>query len=143
MAGLIWLPDDNTRIDIIPPKPKIAHRFQLTPTFERWWYFAADFGGGQWAIRDADGGEDVLTYRDYRIINGIEQRRRERRRAGRVFRVRLCVQPQIRILQRSAELRPTRHADGAAGHHVLMPLAAGLARRVLFTAETRRASPAS
>jgi hypothetical protein len=74
VAGLIWLPDDNTRIDIIPPKPKIAHRFQVAPTFERWWYFAADFGGGQWAIRDANGGEDVLTYQDYRIINGVEQR---------------------------------------------------------------------
>lgn len=74
IAGLIWMPDDNTRIDLIPPKPRIAHRFQVAPTFERWWYFAAEFGGGQWAIRRADGTDDVLTYRDYRVLNGVEQR---------------------------------------------------------------------
>jgi hypothetical protein len=74
VGGLIWLPDDNTRIDLIPPKPKIAHRFQVGQGFERWWYFAAEFGGGEWAIRRENGADDVLTYRDFRVMNGIEQR---------------------------------------------------------------------
>ena len=77
LAGLIWLPDDNTRFELIPPKPRIAHRFQATPTFERWWYFAAEWGGGQWAIQRVggpqNGEDDVVAYRDWRIINGVEQ----------------------------------------------------------------------
>ena len=73
LAGLIWVPDENTRFELVPPRPRIAHRFWIGDGFERWWYFAAEFGGGEYAIRRADGSNDVTDIEDWRIINGIEQ----------------------------------------------------------------------
>jgi hypothetical protein len=73
LVGLVWVPDDNTRFELIPPRPRVAHRYWIGDGYERWWYFAAEFGGGEWAIRRANGANDVLDMQDWRIINGIEQ----------------------------------------------------------------------
>ena len=74
LAGLIWVPDEKTRgFELVPPRPRIAHRFWVGNGFERWWYFAGEFGGGQYAIRRADGANDVTDIEDWRIINGMEQ----------------------------------------------------------------------
>ncbi len=73
LAGLMYLPDDNTRFELIPPRPRLAHRFQVGYGFERWWYFAAEFGGGEYAIRRASGENDLVDIEDFRAINGVEQ----------------------------------------------------------------------
>lgn len=73
LAGLLWVPEANTRVELIPPRPRVAHRFWIGNGFERWWYFAAEFGGGEWAIRRASGANDVVDVQDWRIINGMEQ----------------------------------------------------------------------
>ncbi len=73
VAGLIYIPDENTRFELVPPRPRIAHRFEVQRTLERWWYFAAEFGGGEWAIRRALGADDVVSEQEYRIINGVQQ----------------------------------------------------------------------
>lgn len=73
LAGLLWVPEDGTRVEFIPPRPRVAHRFWIGNGFERWWYFALEFGGGQWAVRRANGDNDVVDMQDWRIINGMEQ----------------------------------------------------------------------
>jgi hypothetical protein len=73
LAGLIWVPEESTRFELVPPRPRIAHRFWIGEGFERWWYFAAEFGGGEWAIRRANGANDVVDIEDWRVINGMEQ----------------------------------------------------------------------
>ncbi len=73
LAGLLWVPDEDTRIELIPPRPRVAHRFWIGQSYERWWYWAVEFGGGQWAVRRADGANDVVDMQDWRIINGMEQ----------------------------------------------------------------------
>lgn len=73
LAGLIWVPEDDTRFELVPPRPRLVHRFWIGPGFERWWYFAAEFGGGEWEIRRANGAFDLAELQDWRIINGIEQ----------------------------------------------------------------------
>ncbi len=73
LAGMIWVPEDNTRFELVPPRPRLVHRFWIGDGFERWWYFAAEFGGGEWEIRRADGAFDLAELQDWRIINGIEQ----------------------------------------------------------------------
>jgi hypothetical protein len=73
LAGLIYIPDENTRFEFVPPRPRIAHRFEVERTYERWWYFAAEFGGGEWAIRRASGADDVVSEQEYKITNGVMQ----------------------------------------------------------------------
>lgn len=71
-AGLIYKPDDDTKIELMFPKPKVARRYKVTDAFERWLYASVEFGGGSWAIERANGTDDVVTYRDFRLISGIE-----------------------------------------------------------------------
>jgi hypothetical protein len=73
LVGLLWVPEPNTRLELIPPRPRLAHRFWIGNGFERWWYFAAEFGGGEWAVRRASGANDVVDIQDWRVINGMEQ----------------------------------------------------------------------
>ncbi|MGA2032630.1 MAG: hypothetical protein ABSG68_10260 [Thermoguttaceae bacterium] len=38
-----------------------------------WLYLAGELGGGTWAIRRA-GDDDVFSYRDYRVLLGVEHK---------------------------------------------------------------------
>jgi hypothetical protein len=86
-GGIIYTPNDDTRFELVAPKPKIARRYSVTETFaldgdtadptfpiEWWWYLAGEFGGDQWAIERAGGVVDRLTYRDFRAILGAERK---------------------------------------------------------------------
>ena len=90
-AGFIWTPTDDWKIEITVPRPMIARRIgQLypwpaggwldggdlacnAPTTTDWVYIAGELGGGSWAIRRANGDNDVVTYRDLRLILGYER----------------------------------------------------------------------
>ena len=72
VAGLIWTPDDDTRLELIVPKPRIARRFSCCCDVEEWWYIAGEFGGGSYAIRRIDGTQDVATLSDWRLLLGLE-----------------------------------------------------------------------
>jgi hypothetical protein len=56
-------------VEAIFPKPRIA--FRIGP--ERWFYLAARMGGGMWAIERVSREDDVVTYRDYQVVLGIQQ----------------------------------------------------------------------
>jgi hypothetical protein len=85
-GGIIYTPNEDTRFELVAPKPRIARRYSVTETFagdggpagafpiEWWWYIAGEFGGDQWAIERTPGVVDRLTYRDFRAILGTERK---------------------------------------------------------------------
>jgi hypothetical protein len=41
---------------------------------EDWVYIAGELGGGIWAFEHPSGADDVFSYRDYRVMLGIERK---------------------------------------------------------------------
>ena len=71
-GGLIWTPDPDTRLEIIFPRPRIAHRIPNFQNTELWGYLAGEYGGGSWTVsRDGDI-KDAVDYSDMRLILGLE-----------------------------------------------------------------------
>lgn len=94
LVGLIYKPgagygQSNLKVEIMFPKPRVAYRFRQNGDREWWGYLAGEFGGGTWAIERASGANDMVTYRDFRLIAGVEQVRGDAFRwlleAGYVF----------------------------------------------------------
>lgn len=78
IGGLIWTPNDDLKFDILFPKPKLAYRIRCSGAATRevqdWVYLSGDFGSNNWAVRRAGGADDVLDYRDWRILLGAERK---------------------------------------------------------------------
>jgi hypothetical protein len=78
VGGLIWRPHEDVKLELAVPRPRIARRVYwrgaYTDQIQDWVYVAGEFGGGSWAIRRADGSDDVFTYSDYRVILGLERK---------------------------------------------------------------------
>ncbi len=72
IAGVIWTPTPDDQFTLLFPQPRIAHRYRKDADHERWVYLSGEFGGGSWAIQRASGRDDVVSYRDWRLITGIE-----------------------------------------------------------------------
>ena len=84
-AGLICQPNPDWSLELVFPRPRVARRLlsvssnaDAVSCTEHWLYvateFAAEFGGGTWSIERADGREDELTIRDYRLLVGWERK---------------------------------------------------------------------
>jgi hypothetical protein len=73
-GGIIWAPNDDCRFELITPKPRITYRIDCGQCYERWAYIAGEFGGGEWAIEQAGGVDNILDYSDYRVMLGIEHK---------------------------------------------------------------------
>lgn len=85
-AGLMIYPNYDTKLELVFPRPKLAYRILRGDGFDRWAYVAGEFGGGQWAIERnlsvpgagpppiVTRGNDVLSYRDYRVLFGLEEK---------------------------------------------------------------------
>ncbi|MEK6257908.1 MAG: hypothetical protein AABP62_04745 [Planctomycetota bacterium] len=73
VAGLIYTPEDDVKIELLIPRSRIARRISWVGTREHWMYFGLElFGGNSWAIEQAGGVEDVVIYKDNRFIFGYE-----------------------------------------------------------------------
>lgn len=73
VAGLIYTPQDDVRIELLIPRSRIARRMAWVGTREHWMYFGLElFGGNSWAIEQAGGVQDVVIYKDNRFIFGYE-----------------------------------------------------------------------
>lgn len=93
LAGMIWTPSEDFRVELSAPRPRIARRIQERSSrgtnMEDWVYLAGEFGGGTWAVERTNGVADELTIRDFRIVLGYENqstgRLRTRAEIGHVF----------------------------------------------------------
>lgn len=76
-VGLIWKPYEEVSVELLFPRPRIAHRvfvpWDCRDGVENWLYIAGESGGGTWAIR-RDLTTDVVSYRDFRVILGAERK---------------------------------------------------------------------
>jgi len=79
--GAVFKPHRNLRLDAVFPKPRIAYGVEG----EGWLYLTGEMDGGTWAIKRAEGANDVATYRDYRISLGVERHERSVTEIGLVF----------------------------------------------------------
>ena len=87
--GVILLPRDDVRLELIFPQPRVAYRLMRDESGSRWIYLPGEFGGGSWAIQRTTGRKDIATYSDWRLILGLETKfitgRRWLLEAGYVF----------------------------------------------------------
>ncbi|MCS7237657.1 MAG: DUF6268 family outer membrane beta-barrel protein [Thermoguttaceae bacterium] len=78
VAGLVWQPSRDWVFELLMPRPRVARQIQWflldRPEAENWLYVAGEFGGGTWSVERATGTRDVATYRDFRLLVGIEQK---------------------------------------------------------------------
>ncbi|MDD4267053.1 MAG: hypothetical protein PHN77_02400 [Thermoguttaceae bacterium] len=78
IGGLIWTPDEDAKYEIVFPKPKLAQRIRWggasMEQVQDWIYLSGEFGGSAWAIRRASGAEDIVDYRDWRLLLGVERK---------------------------------------------------------------------
>jgi hypothetical protein len=70
-GGVIWTPNEDTRFEILFPRPKLAERLTTIGNTDIWVYLAGEFGGGSWSIATQAGRQGV-EYDDYRAILGVE-----------------------------------------------------------------------
>lgn len=73
-GGVIWMPADWTRFELLFPKPKLATRLNVGHGYEDWVYATAEFGGNTWSIERTSGLDDKVTYLDYRAVLGFERK---------------------------------------------------------------------
>lgn len=67
VAGLILMPSENLKLDIVFPRPRAELRISAKQSL----YLAGELGGGTWAIERTPDANDVVTYRDLRMLFGI------------------------------------------------------------------------
>lgn len=79
-VGLTYTPHDDFKAEISFPRPKVAWRIKESETQEYWTYIAGELGGNSWAVDLPNGQQDIFTYRDIRVIGGIEQTCKKRAR---------------------------------------------------------------
>lgn len=70
VAGLIFTPRDDLRLELVFPRPRVELRTSETNSI----YLGGELGGGTWAIERAAGFDDVATYRDLRLLFGFATR---------------------------------------------------------------------
>jgi hypothetical protein len=70
-GGLIWTPNEDTRYEILFPRPKLAQRISTIGNTDWWAYIAGEFGGGSWEINTFSPPR-LLDYNDLRVMVGLE-----------------------------------------------------------------------
>jgi hypothetical protein len=77
-GGILWTPRDDLKIELMMPRPRIARRVSWCggepPEVEDWIYVAGEYGGGDWAVLRDSGITDQVSYRDFRVILGMERK---------------------------------------------------------------------
>jgi len=71
-AGILWIPNPQTRFDIYFPKPKLAQYLTTVGNTDFWWYINGEYGGGSWTINRLGAGDRRVDINDIRVGGGIE-----------------------------------------------------------------------
>lgn len=93
VVGVIHSPREDLKLNLVFPAPKLSYRLRRFGDDELWGYVASEFGGGSWAITRPVGatvvqgaglavippsaGDDMIAYRDWRLMIGLESNRPE------------------------------------------------------------------
>jgi len=72
VAGLIWSPNDNNRLELIYPEGRIATKVYKEGERERWLYLSGGYFGRTWRTQRTSGAFDDLSYSHWRIAVGYE-----------------------------------------------------------------------
>ena len=72
IVGIVYHPDDDTRLELLFPEAKLAWRVSQTEAQDRWAYLGTQFFGRTWHIGRATGREEDVTYTDWRVALGLE-----------------------------------------------------------------------
>jgi hypothetical protein len=75
--GVIYEPNDDVIYEVVFPRPRVAWRLGNSPVpgrDEYWFYVLGEFANAAWAFEQSDGDPDVLAYRDFRAIIGLEHK---------------------------------------------------------------------
>ncbi len=67
--GMVWRPREDIVAELVYPRP----RLQLRMGQKRALYIGGELGGGTWAIERVDGLDDNATYRDLRLMVGMQE----------------------------------------------------------------------
>jgi hypothetical protein len=78
VGGIIWTPNDDVKLDLLFPEPKISRRLHVLDAVnqdvETWAYIKGEFAGDVWAIAHSDASNDRVLIRDSRVILGLERK---------------------------------------------------------------------
>lgn len=75
VAGLIYTPQDDLKVELLIPRPRVMKRISVNGTRENWVYAGAEiFGGNTWAVQQTSGAQDTFIYSDNRLLVGYETR---------------------------------------------------------------------
>jgi hypothetical protein len=77
IGGVLIEQTPNIRWELVAPRPRVAWQLagSVADSDERWFYLAANFGGGGWSIVRPDTQKlDRLYYSDYRLLIGYERK---------------------------------------------------------------------
>ena len=77
IGGVLIERTPGIRWELVAPRPRVAWRLagSVAESDERWFYLAADFGGGGWSIVRPNSQQlDRLYYSDYRLLMGYERK---------------------------------------------------------------------
>jgi hypothetical protein len=72
VGGLVWTPTDDTRLELVIPKPRLVHRYWNDASGSAYWYVAGQLGGGAWAVADTPTQNVLVSYSDLRLLVGLE-----------------------------------------------------------------------
>jgi Domain of unknown function (DUF6268) len=72
--GVIMQPREDLRYELLFPKPRLAWRQYVNSNWEQWVYVTGELGGGSWGVRRTTGLNDIATYRDLRLVLGVERK---------------------------------------------------------------------
>lgn len=74
VAGVVWSPSDDLRLDLVCPEGRVSIKLKEMTEKTRWFYLSGAFYGRTWQIERANGTLDLVTYSDLRFGCGIETR---------------------------------------------------------------------
>jgi hypothetical protein len=72
IGGVVWTPNDDTRVEMLIPKPRLVRRCRSDEYGSAFWYLAGQLGGGAWAVADTPTNNVLVSYSDLRLLVGLE-----------------------------------------------------------------------
>jgi hypothetical protein len=72
VGGVVWTPSEETRLELVIPKPRLVRRYWCDENGSAYWYVAGQLGGGAWAVADTPTQNVLVGYSDLRLLVGLE-----------------------------------------------------------------------